>query len=289
MEGAMTGRLSGKVAAITGGASGIGRAAVLRFLEEGASVTVADLNQANGDETMALAKQAGHGDRIAFQKVNVTEEADVKALVDATARRFGRLDIIFNNAGVGGAFGPLDEVSVEDWDYTFDVLVRGVFLGMKHAIPVMKQQGGGSIINTASIAGLGGGAGSNAYSAAKAAVANLTKASASDLARFRIRVNAIAPGVIWTPLLGSTSNRDLEDRIARVQPWPDKGRPEDIAAAALYLASDDGVFVSGHILTVDGAMLAQGPNVWGRDETSPMLRRTGVNKGTTGEASVVRR
>lgn len=118
---------------------------------------------------------------------------------------------------------------------------------------------------------------------------NLTKAAASELARFRIRVNAVAPGVIWTPLLGSTSNRDLEERVARAQPWPDKGLPEDIAAAALYLASDDAAFVSGHILTVDGAMLAQGPNVWGRDETSPMLRRTGVNKGTTGEASVVRR
>jgi NAD(P)-dependent dehydrogenase (short-subunit alcohol dehydrogenase family) len=285
----MTGRLDGKVAVITGGASGIGRAAVLRFLDEGAKVLFADLNQANADETVGLAQKAGHADCVAYRRVDVAQEADVKAMIEAATAKFGRLDIILNNAGVGGAFGPLDEVTVEDWDYTFAVLVRGVFLGMKHAIPVMRAQGGGSIINTASIAGLGGGAGSNCYSAAKAAVANLTKAAASDLARFRIRVNAIAPGVIWTPLLGSTSNRDLEERVARAQPWPDKGRPEDIAAAALYLASDDAVFVSGHILTVDGAVLAQGPNVWGRDETSPMLRRTGVNKGTTGEASVVRR
>jgi NAD(P)-dependent dehydrogenase (short-subunit alcohol dehydrogenase family) len=285
----MTGRLDGKVAIITGGASGIGRATVLRFLDEGAKVLFADLNQANADETIGLAAKAGHRDRVAYQRVDVAQEADVKAMVEAATSKFGRLDIIFNNAGVGGAFGPLDEISVEDWDYTFAVLVRGVFLGMKHAIPVMRAQGGGSIINTASIAGLGGGAGSNCYSAAKAAVVNLTKAAASELARFRIRVNAVAPGVIWTPLLGSTSNRDLEERVARAQPWPDKGLPEDIAAAALYLASDDAAFVSGHILTVDGAMLAQGPNVWGRDETSPMLRRTGVNKGTTGEASVVRR
>lgn len=283
----MTGRLDGKVAVITGGASGIGRASVLRFLDEGAKVLFADMNQANADETISLARKTGHGDRIAYHRVDVAQEGDVKAMIAATTAKFGRLDIVFNNAGVGGAFGPLDEVTVEDWDYTFAVLVRGVFLGMKHAIPIMKAQGGGSIINTASIAGLGGGAGSNAYSAAKAAVANLTKVAASDLARFRIRVNAVAPGVIWTPLLGSA--RDLDDRVMRAQPWPDKGRPDDIAAAALYLASDDAVFVSGHILTVDGAMLAQGPNLWGRDETSPMLRRTGVNKGTTGDASVVRR
>jgi NAD(P)-dependent dehydrogenase (short-subunit alcohol dehydrogenase family) len=283
----MTGRLDGKVAVITGGASGIGRATVLRFLDEGAKVLFADLNQANADETIGLAGRGGHGERITYRRVDVAQEGDVKAMVEAARAKFGRLDIIFNNAGVGGAFGPLDEVTVEDWDYTFAVLVRGVFLGMKHAIPVMRAQGGGSIINTASIAGLGGGAGSNCYSAAKAAVANLTKAAAADLARFRIRVNAVAPGVIWTPLLGSA--RDLDDRVTRAQPWPDKGRPEDIAAAALYLASDDAVFVSGHVLTVDGAMLAQGPNLWGRDEASPMLRRTGVNKGTTGEASVVRR
>lgn len=285
----MTGRLDGKTAVITGGASGIGRATVLRFLDEGAKVLFADMNQANADETIGLAKAAGTGDRIAFARVDVSQEDQVKGMVDEAVKRFGTVDILFNNAGVGGAFGPLDEVSVEDWDYTFDVLVRGVFLGMKHAVPVMKAKGGGSIINTASIAGIGGGAGSNCYSAAKAAVNNLTKASAADLARFRIRVNAIAPGVIITPLVLAGGTKGLDERIDRAQPWPDRGRPDDIAGAALYLASDDAVFVSGHTLVVDGAMLAQGPNLWGRDETSPMLKRTGVNRGTTGEQSTIRR
>lgn len=285
----MTGRLDGKTAVITGGASGIGRATVLRFLDEGAKVLFADMNQANADETISLAKAAGSADRIAFARVDVSQEEQVKGMIDEAVKRFGTVDLLFNNAGVGGAFGPLDEVSVEDWDYTFDVLVRGVFLGMKHAIPVMKAKGGGSIINTGSIAGIGGGAGSNCYSAAKAAVNNLTKASAADLARFRIRVNAIAPGVIITPLVLAGGTKGLDDRIDRAQPWPDRGRPDDIASAALYLASDDGVFVSGHILVVDGAMLAQGPNLWGRDETSPMLKRTGVNRGTTGEQSTIRR
>src|SRR5262245_57614592 len=169
-------KLSGKVAIVTGGASGMGRATVMKFLAEGASVVVADLNEKNGAETIAVAKAQGHADKVAFMRCDVANEADVAALVAEAEKRFGRLDIAYLNAGVGGAFGPIAETSVEDWDYTFAVLVRSVFLGMKHASEAMKKHGGGGVILvTASIAGMVGGAGSHAYSAAKAAVISLTE------------------------------------------------------------------------------------------------------------------
>src|SRR6476619_3153646 len=145
-------RLTGKVAVVTGGASGMGRATVMRFLADGAKVVVADLNEANGQETLSVAKAQGHGDDIAFVRCDVANEADVAAMVAEAVRRFGRLDIAYLNAGVGGAFGPIAETSVEDWDYTFAVLVRSVFLGMKHASQAMKKHGGGVILVTASIA-----------------------------------------------------------------------------------------------------------------------------------------
>src|SRR5262249_21025119 len=162
-------KLAGKVAIVTGGASGMGRATVMRFLAEGAKVMVADLNEANGAETIAVAKAQGHADGIAFLRCDVAKESDVANLVTETVKRFGRLDIAYLNAGVGGAFGPIAETSVEDWDYTFAALVRSVFLGMKHASQAMKKHGGGVILVTASIAGMVGGAGSHAYSAASAA------------------------------------------------------------------------------------------------------------------------
>ena len=150
------GKLSGKVAIVTGGASGMGRATVMRFLGDGAKVVVGDLNEANGAETVAVARAAGHGDSIAFLRCDVSREADVAALVSDAVKRFGRLDIAFLNAGVGGAFGPIGETSVEDWDYTFAVLVRSVFLGMKHASAAMRKMGdGGVILVTASIAEIG--------------------------------------------------------------------------------------------------------------------------------------
>ncbi len=156
----MAGRLEGKVAAITGGASGMGRATALRYLEEGASVIIGDLNAENGAMTVKVAEQAGFGDRIAFAQGDVAEEVDVRELVETAVASFGRLDIMFNNAGVGGAFGPITDTTVEEWDYTFNVLVRGVFLGTKYSVRQMQEQGeGGAIINTASIAGLSGGRG----------------------------------------------------------------------------------------------------------------------------------
>ena len=180
-------RLTGKVAIVTGGASGMGRATVMRFLADGAKVVVADLNEANGAETLAVAKAGGHGDSIAFVRCDVAKEADVAATVAAAEKRFGRLDIAYLNAGVGGAFGPIAEITVEDWDYTFAVLTRSVFLGMKHASQAMRKHGpdgekrGGVILVTASIAGMVGGGGSHAYSAAKAAVISLIENVAAEL------------------------------------------------------------------------------------------------------------
>ena len=165
------GRLQNRVAVVTGGASGMGRATVLRFLAEGAKVVIADFNSATGEDTVAEAARAGYADAVAFIRTDVAKEADIEAMLRRATDAFGGLDIVFNNAGVGGAIGPLTETSVEDWDYTFDVLAKGVFLGIKHAARIMRAQGrGGSIINTASIAGLSGDAGPMVYSAAKAAV-----------------------------------------------------------------------------------------------------------------------
>jgi NAD(P)-dependent dehydrogenase (short-subunit alcohol dehydrogenase family) len=285
----MSGRLDGKVAVITGGASGMGRATVLRFLDEGAEVVIGDLNEANGAATMAEIEARGLAGRARFRRADVAEEADVEALVAEASRGFGRLDCIFNNAGVGGAFGPLTETLVEEWDYTFAVLTRGVFLGMKHAARVMTAQGqGGVILSTASIAGLGGGAGPTAYSAAKAAVANLTRCVAIELAHHRIRVNAIAPGAIRTPLMHSGRAEKMEALTKAKTPWPRLGEGGDIAATAAFLASDEAEFITGQVIVVDGGALAAGPDFWGHGPDGLFTRKSGVNRGSTGEASEVR-
>src|SRR6185503_3986884 len=282
----MAGRMEGKVAVVTGGGNGIGRATVLRFLAEGArGVVVADLNVETGNETIELARQAGHGDRARFVRTNVVEEADVSAALAAASSAFGRLDCVFNNAGVAGAIGPITHIAVEDWDFTMNVLVRGVFLGMKHGARIMKTQGeGGSIVSTASVAGLSGGDGPQAYSAAKAAVINLTRAVAIELAPDRIRVNCICPGGINTPLLHRGSPEAMGQMLDGAQPWPDHGRPEDIAGAALYLASDDARFVTGAALVVDGGMTAVGGNAMrGSIGGAAAIQVIGVDKGSTGE------
>jgi NAD(P)-dependent dehydrogenase (short-subunit alcohol dehydrogenase family) len=280
----MAGRLDGKVAVITGAGNGIGRAAALRFLAEGAAVVVADINEANGLDTVAQAKRAGHADRVRFVRADVTQEADVAGAIAAAPDAFGHLDCVFNNAGVAGAFGPITHIDAEEWDWTFAVLVRGVFLGMKHGARVMKAQGqGGCFINTASIAGLSGGDGPQAYSAAKAAVINLTRAVAVELAPFRIRVNAICPGGILTPLLHRGSPEAIEPLLTKLQPWPEAGQPEDIAAVALFLASDDARFVTGEALVADGGLMAAGGNalqVLGQGQMA--YAAAGVDRGTTG-------
>jgi len=287
-------RLEKKVAIVTGGANGMGRSTVIRFLEEGANVIIADYNEVNGKETLCEIEKNGHADSVRFIKTDVSKESDIKEMIECASDNFGQLDIIFNNAGVGGAVGPVWDLQVEEWDYTFDVLVKGVFLGIKHASKVMRMQGhGGVIINTASIAGISGGCGPLSYSAAKAAVINLTKAASVQLAPDRIRVNAICPGFILTGLTQgmNQSTEDAGANLADKQPYPDHGRGEDIAGTALFLASDDSRFVNGEAIVVDGALTALGPDLWKRWNL-PYERdmdKSVLNRGTTGEGHVRRK
>jgi NAD(P)-dependent dehydrogenase (short-subunit alcohol dehydrogenase family) len=280
------GQLDGRVAVITGGASGMGLATAERFVAEGARVVIADFNAEAGE-----AAAASLGNAARFTRCDVAVEDDVAAAVELAVDVFGRLDVMFNNAGIGGAFGPITELGVDDWDATFAVLVRGVFLGTKHAARVLIEAGeGGSIINTSSIAGMGGGAGPQAYSAAKAAVINLTETTALELAEHSIRVNAICPGIIFTPLMHSGDVADAEEMVAELQPMPGRGEGADIAAAALWLAGDDASFVSGQAIAVDGALLAAGPRIFGRlRNTRNVHRMVGMTHGSTGQPPTVRR
>jgi len=249
------GKLDKKVAVITGAASGIGRASAIRFAGEGAAVVIADLNREGGEAAVRDCRE--NGGNAVFQLADVAREEDIKGLVDRAVKEFGRFDIIYNNAGLGGAVGPLEKTTADNWDRSFAILLRAVFLGIKHAVPEMRKAGGGSIISTASIAGLRGAAGLHAYCAAKAGVISLTRSAAIELAKEKIRVNCICPGLIATPL---TYNRipggeqTATQLFAAFQPWPRAGRPEDIAAMALFLASDDSEFVSGQAMVVDGAV-----------------------------------
>jgi NAD(P)-dependent dehydrogenase (short-subunit alcohol dehydrogenase family) len=264
----MTDRLLDKVAIITGGGSGIGRASVLRFAQEGAHVVIADVNLDAANRTLELARErlGPRAERVQVQRCDVACEEDVAALIERAQRTFGRLDCMFNNAGLVGAVGPLVDTSVEAWDRTFAVLVRGVFLGIKHAAPALRERGG-TIINTASIAGFNAGAGPSAYSSCKAAVIALTRSAAVELAADRIRVNALCPGLILTPMLdrGRGKEAELGQVLSAGQPWPEAGRPEHIADVALFLASDDSRFVTGEALVADGGVLARGPGVFARD------------------------
>ncbi len=277
------------MAVVTGGGNGIGRATVLRFVAEGARVLVADLNVETGEETIALVERAGHGGQARFLRTDVADEAQVRAAIEGAHHAWGRLDCVFNNAGVGGAVGPITHLRVEDWDFTMAVLLRSVFLGMKHGARIMKAQGrGGVILSTASVAGLSGGDGPQAYSAAKAAVINLTRAVALELAADCIRVNCICPGGINTPLLHRGSPDAIAQMLDRAQPWPEHGRAEDIAAAALYLASDDARFVTGEALVVDGGLTCGGGNSLRRQPGADgPMQMVGVDRGSTGEPSTL--
>lgn len=285
-------RLENRIAIVTGGASGMGKATVLRFLQEGAHVVVADFNSLSGATTVAECTELGFAERVRFIKTDVALEADVEAMIQCAVDHFGGLDIVFNNAGVGGALGPLVETTVEAWDYTMDVMAKGVFLGIKHAARVMQAQGrGGSIINTASVAALSGDGGPLVYSAAKAAVVSLSRSAAVELARHKIRVNAICPGFILTPLADGGRPDKARASFAKAQPWPECGTGDNIAGVALFLASDDSAFVTGEYIVVDGGMTAEGPastrqfpNAAAKD-----VGVVGVNKGTTGEESTLRR
>ena len=245
--------LEGKVAVITGGASGIGESTARLFVAEGAKVVIADMQQERG---AALAEELGPA--ALFQQVEVRQEDEVKAAIDCAVTAWGRLDCMFNNAGFGGVLGPIEGIPVDEFDMTMDVLVRGVFLGLKHAVPVMKAQGSGSIINTGSIAGVTAGRGPIIYSAAKAAVVHLSKVTAVELGEHSMRVNCLCPGYIATPLSANTVGRPdalIEKKhhtFAVRQPIPRVGLPDDIAQMALFLASDRSTFVTGQALVVDG-------------------------------------
>jgi NAD(P)-dependent dehydrogenase (short-subunit alcohol dehydrogenase family) len=259
----MTGRLAGKVAIITGGGSGIGRASALVFLEQGARVIIGDRSEASARETLSLAGQPSQ-ERLRFVHCDVAEEKDVAALVETAIREFGQLDCMFNNAGIPGALGALTETTVEAWDRTFAVLVRGVFLGIKHAARAMTASGG-TIINTGSIAAFNAGAGPTAYSACKSAVIALTRSAAVELAPARIRVNAVCPGLILTPMLERGQKTELESVLSHAQPWPEAGLPQHIADVALFLASEESRFVTGEAILVDGGRTALGPGVFAPD------------------------
>lgn len=251
----MSGRVAGKVVAITGAASGLGEATARLMAAEGADVLLADIQDDRGTQ---VATELG-GAR--YVHCDVTAEPDVAGLVDTAVREYGRLDCMYNNAGIVGAHGGIDEIPLEEYEFTMAVLLRSVFLGMKHAARVMKPQRSGVILTTASIGGLQGGLGPHVYGAAKGAVVALTKSVAAELGAWSIRVNAIAPGKILTPMnaanvVGDPDAMD-EARAAFQTRTPLRGRigeALDIAHAALWLASDDAGFVSGHTLVVDGGL-----------------------------------
>jgi len=250
-------RLEGKVAVITGAASGMGKAAAILFAREGARVVLADLNVPGGEEAAQLANAAGQP--CVFQRTDVSSEDDIQALIGRAVSDFGRLDITFNNAGIGGAVGSLESITVEDWDRTQAVCLRGVFLGIKHSIAPMRAAGGGAIVSTASIAGIDGYPNLHAYCAAKAGVLNLTRSASIEFAADYIRVNAIAPGGVSTPIVygGLGGDKATADQwLAKAQPLPRAGQPDDIAEAALFLASDAARFITGHTLVVDGGATA---------------------------------
>ncbi|HKD65638.1 MAG TPA: SDR family NAD(P)-dependent oxidoreductase [Candidatus Binataceae bacterium] len=242
------GRLDAKVAIITGAASGIGCAIAKAFTGEGATVVIADINETAGAQA-AREFSSGAG-RAVFHRVDVTSEQDFRDVVEKTVKDFERLDIMVNNAG-GGPWSSFERTTLEDWDKTFALTVRSAFLGMRLAIPHMRKAGGGSIISIASNAGIRGMPPLHAYSAAKAGVINLTASVARMVGKDFIRVNCISPGLIATPASRSAVP-DADAAYARAQPIPKAGAPEDIAAMALFLASNDSKWVSGATMVVDG-------------------------------------
>jgi NAD(P)-dependent dehydrogenase (short-subunit alcohol dehydrogenase family) len=255
MSAILSGPLAGRVALVTGGASGIGRAAVLAFAAAGAAVMLCDIDVAGGEETAGLARE--EGGQAAFVQADVSRDGDVAALVAATLERFGRLDCAFNNAGIEGAKTHILEYPDDIYDQVMAINVKGVWLSMKHEIPAMLRTGGGAIVNTASIAGLRGSSLLPAYSGSKFAVIGLTKSVAKSHATQNIRVNAVCPGIIDTPMM----DRLVETMITReaataMQAIGRMGTPEEVAAVVVWLCSPAASLVTGIAMPVDGAATA---------------------------------
>lgn len=253
-ENVMAGLVAGKVALVTGGGSGIGRQACLVFSREGAKVVVSDVAPEGGEETVRLIKQADG--EATFIKVDVAQAAEVEALVAKTVETYGRLDCAYNNAGIAGRTARVADDTEENWDRILSINLKGVWLCLKYEIAHMLKQGGGAIVNTASGAGLIGVRQLGAYVASKHGVVGLTKTAALEYAKSNIRVNAVCPGPIDTPMLRGASERVI-DAMAAAQPNGRLGQPQEIAEAAVWLCSDAASFVTGHPMPVDGGYVAQ--------------------------------
>jgi NAD(P)-dependent dehydrogenase (short-subunit alcohol dehydrogenase family) len=245
-------KFEGKVSVVTGAGSGIGRATALAFAREGASVAVADILEQDNQETARMIMDLG-GHALAIT-CDVARNDDVRRALDETVKTFGRLDFAFNNAGIEYAFKPAAEITEEEWDRIIDIDLRGVFLCMKHEIPLMLKQGGGAIVNTSSGAGVKGFKGGAAYVPAKHGVVGLTKAAALDYAQSNIRINAVCPGIIDTSMMQRFSGGTPEGRqtVIAQEPVGRMGTPDEIAAAVVWLCSDAASFVVGSAMVVDG-------------------------------------
>ncbi len=253
----MAGQLDGKVALITGAGSGIGRASALAFAREGAKVAVADIVVEGGEETVRMVKEAG-GEAF-FIKVDVSNAADVEAMVNTVVDTYGRIDCAYNNAGIEGRLASTDEYPEDVFDKVIDINLTGVWLCMKYELPHMLKQGSGAIVNTASGAGLIGVAGMSAYVASKHGVVGLTKTAALEYAKSGIRVNAVCPGLIQTPMVEriTADQPQLGEALVAAEPVGRTGKPEEIAESVVWMCSDAASFVTGHAMSVDGGYVAQ--------------------------------
>lgn len=265
-------RFSGKSVVVTGAASGIGRATTLLFAREGATVFAADLNLTGAEEVR-------EGDNIIPVACDVCDVAQIKALMDHAAGTCGGIDVVFNNAGAGGAREPIDEIDADGWDRTMDLLLRSVAMGIRYAVPHMKQRPGAAIVNTSSVAAVGPGYSPTAYAVAKAGVLHLTKCAATDLAQYGIRVNAVQPGFINTNIftasmempaeLVDTAKAMIAQMSSQAQPVSRGGQPDDIANAVAFLCSDAAGFMTGTSLIVDGGITVGPRHSW--DPEAPGL------------------